>query len=119
VVAWNADAISVVEQNRGTAYTNNTKVYDNVIAGKNATALLGWTTDVSGGRMYTDAANNRGWSNDYYWIPGTYPAWEWSGVKSSLSGFNATPGEENGTQLAQTALETILSGKGVNLLPEH
>jgi parallel beta-helix repeat protein len=117
VVAWNADAISVVEQNRGTAYTRGVTVTNNVIAGKDATALLGWVTDVSGSQMYASTSNNRGSSNKYFWT--VSGRWEWAGVRSSLSSFNGTLGEENGAQLSKSALDTVLSGKGVNLWPEH
>ena len=115
VVAWNADGISVISQDRkdfaGTS--RDISVHDNVIltAGvdERDTWLLFWAQDWPG-PLFDPASNNRG-ANNRYWSDvdeGSHPRFGWDGQHASLAAFNATRGEESGSYLGVGERDAIL-----------
>jgi len=123
VVAWNADGISVLTQNRSDApgpIVGN-YVHDNTIvlaptAGDTSDKfLLGFLQDWSG-VLFDPASNNRGASNRY-WHAADEPSgrFGWDGTLSRLADFNATPGDEGGTYLSLGERDAALSAAGVPL----
>ncbi len=126
VVAWNADGIAVISQDRGSIYNNvsNNYVHDNSIlmtSAQQPDIALGWLQDWSGSLGYP-SSNNRG-ANNAYWYQnsgdGTW-AFQWVGSWYSLgqlSGFNATPGEENGRVLSVYERDQILSASAIPPAP--
>ncbi len=115
VVAWNADGISVISQQRSDAnpVTNN-YVHDNTIIATRGSDLLFWAQDWAG-QMFDAASNNRG-ASDVYWMDvaeNGEARYSWSSTTASLSAFNPTPGEENGRYLSLTEKDQLLSSVGV------
>lgn len=116
-VAWNADGIVVLSQNR----TDNPGVVNNYIHDNNIALaphasdpsdkfLLGWLQD-GNGTMFSSGSNNRG-ANNQYWHSQPEPTWarfSWSGHLSSLSRFEATPGEAGGRYLTGSELDRALT----------
>jgi parallel beta-helix repeat protein len=125
-VAWNADGIIVISQSRsGSPTVAGNHVHDNVVAiapepsdGSDKMAVA-WLQDWSG-VMYAAGSNNTGSGNDY-WASVPEPQWArfgWNGAISSLSSFNATPGEDNGLYLASSGLSSDLANAGVPASPK-
>jgi parallel beta-helix repeat protein len=122
-VAWNADGIAVISQNRGdTAWNSVTGnyVHDNTIvlsprAGDSSDKFaLGWLQDWAG-VMFSGTSNNRG-ANNAYWISSPEPEWSrfgWNGHVDTLAAFNATPGEEAGRYLSAAERDQRLSVAGI------
>lgn len=116
VVAWNADGIAVVSQNRGHAVGGN-NVHDNdiimspVSSDSSDKFMLGWIQDWSGA-LYS--SGNRGSSNRY-WNGQSEPTlrFGWSSNYSTLSSFNGTSGEEGGRYLTSSERAALLSANGV------
>jgi parallel beta-helix repeat protein len=117
IVAWGADGIGVISQNRADwpAYNNLTgvKVHHNTIlrhqSGVNVLAL-GWVQDWAG-VLYDPASANEGYDNAY-WYPTPEPGgdrYHWSTAHNKLSGFNATPGEERGRFLTTAEKDAIVA----------
>jgi nitrous oxidase accessory protein NosD len=127
VVAWNADGISVISQNRTTdssyqpgvstwGIVDNVDVHHNDIllapqsSDSSEAFLLAWLQDWDG-VMFEAASNNRGAENRYWHAqaePTTRFAWERGKVR--LADFNATPGESDGTYLSTSQRSTVISG---------
>lgn len=125
VVAWNADGIVVLSQNRSDApaVTGNF-VHDNTIALAPQTGdgsdkmTLAWLQDWAGS-VYAAGSNNRGAANAYR-VSVPEPQWarfSWSGVRNTLADFNATPGGEGGAYLTSSALGQVLSAAGLPAAP--
>ncbi len=142
VVAWNADGISVISQQRCPTVTPDCPdwwnksignyIHDNSII-KNAkntggywdNLALAWLQD-GNGVMSIPASNNRGANNKYWYDqPESFfstinsPQFAWSTDPAhttyfSLVDFNATPGEKGGRYLTNTEKDTILAQ---NLMP--
>ena len=120
-VAWNADGVIVISQSRsGSPTVAGNHVHDNVVAiapqpGDSSDKMaVAWLQDWSG-VMYAAGSNNTGSGNDY-WASVPEPQWarfNWNGAISSLSSFNATPGEDNGVYLSSSSLATDLSVAGM------
>ena len=118
VVAWNPDGISIVSQNRGHAVGGN-DVHDNDVVMSGVASdtsdkfMLGWIQDWSG-PLYS--SGNRG-SGNRYWNAKAEPStrFGWTSNHSTLSTFNATPGEESGRYLSTGERDALLSAKGVPL----
>jgi hypothetical protein len=123
-VAWNADAISVISQNRAgfTSVTGN-NVHDNTIirgarAGGDSSdrPLLGWFQDWSG-VLYSAGSNNHG-SGNVYWSSGAEPDYArfvWSGSQDTIAKFNATPGDEAARYLSTSERDAALAAAGIPL----
>jgi parallel beta-helix repeat protein len=125
-VAWNADGIDVISQNRGAAWNAVTgnSVHDNTIvlspkAGDSSDKIaLGWLQDWAG-VMFNASANNRG-ANNAYWIGAPEPEWGrfgWNGPIDTLAALNATPGEEAGRYLSTTERDQRLGAAGIPTAP--
>jgi hypothetical protein len=126
VVAWNADGISIISQDRSSAEWNRVTgnhVHHNDIFLQPRTSdtstkfMLAWLQDWDG-ILYQSASNNRG-NDNRYWHSEAEPSsrFEWLGVRSRLSDFNGTYGEHDGTYLTSAEKNTILGQAGVPTAP--
>ena len=124
-LAWNADGIAVISQNRaGSPAATNNRVRDNVVAmapqpgdGSDKMAVA-WLQDWSG--VLFSSTTNVGSGNDY-WASVAEPQWArfgWNGAISTLTSFNATPGEEGGAYLTPSALSADLANAGIPASPQ-
>ncbi len=123
VVAWNADGIDVISQDRGDPGWNSVTdvyVHDNTIvlapgAGDTSDQIaLGWLQDWAG-VMFNANSDNRGASNAY-WIGSPEPEtgrFGWNGPIDTLAAFNATPGEEGGHYLTVAERDQVLGAAGI------
>lgn len=145
IVAWNGDGIAVISQCRtylangscdlshpwnnvsgNTVRDNVIVIADDPLAPYNVFALA-WLRDITGsaGTPYTyiySAEAGNGGAGNRYWIPqpegSTKVGFSWGDtVTSSLSAFNATPGEEGGSYLSDTERDQILGGAGMPTSP--
>jgi nitrous oxidase accessory protein NosD len=126
VVAWNADGISVISQNRNDSppvVGNN--VHDNKIFSATTGAFneyaLAWLQDWNGS-LFDPSSNNRGANNAYWFEAVMSSPYAWRDDRFSsdqLVAFNATPGEENGRYLSAQEKGPVLSAAGVPVSPEH
>ncbi len=127
-VAWNADGISVVSQDRGDATDNDVHgvtVRDNTIVmahepGDGSDVMgLAWLQDWNGVLFASGSAN--GGSGNAYWWSTAAPrcAYDWNGCLSSLSDFNATPGEQGGVLLSSSTKAARLAAAGIPASPAH
>ena len=125
IVAWNADGISVLSQNRtdAPAVVGNS-VHDNTIAlapqpgdGSDKMAL-GWLQDWSGS-MFTTTARNVG-SDNGFWISGQEgdgPRFAWDRGIATIKAFSGTPGGGGSTYLADAELRSRLADAGMPSSP--
>jgi parallel beta-helix repeat protein len=119
VLAWNADAISIISQRRDDApSTNGTghSVRENrVVSLGGGPTALGWFQDWAGA-MYRADANNRG-SDNAYWLStpeGGDGRFEWDArALGQLAEFGATPGGANSRYLSVDEKEQLLRGAGI------
>jgi parallel beta-helix repeat protein len=126
VVAWNADGISVISQSRsdapgpivGNFVHANTIAEDPVLSDTSEKFMVAFLQDWTG-VLFDAGSSNRGGSNRY-WHADPEPSgrFGWSGTKSRLTDFNATPGEEGGTYLSVIQRDSALSAAGVPLAEE-
>ena len=123
-VAWNADGITVLSQDRTDwpafrpVYGNH--VHDNVIATRGAEPMgLAWLQDWAG-VLFDAASNNRGAANTYWRdvAEPTLSRFEWAGSRDTLAKFNATPGEEGGRYLTAAEKDALLQAAGIPTAPE-
>jgi hypothetical protein len=135
VVAWNADGISVISQDRSSTYAYeagsstwnsvvNVYVHSNdIIVTPQASDgtdkhLLAWLQDW-GGVMFDAGSNNRGAGNRYWHAlaePSTRFAWD--GGESRLANFQATPGDPTGRYMTTAERDAVLAAAGVPAAPE-
>lgn len=116
IVAWNADGISVISQNRGNRRWNTVTgnhVHDNIIIQAHGYALA-WLDDHNG-PTFQSGSDNKGWSNQY-WLWGGEDsqvrfAWK-SGIRT-LTAFNQTPGEQHGSYISTGTRNSILANASV------
>jgi len=117
VVAWGADGIGVISQDRTDwpDYKNVTgvKIHHNTIlrhqSAQNVLAL-GWVQDWAG-VLYDAASANEGYDNAY-WFPVAETSgdrYHSTGPYQTLSAFNATPGEERGRYLTIAEKDAVLA----------
>lgn len=122
-VAWNADGISVISQDRGHEPWNrvtDNHVYENVIAlvhdGSWNTYALAWLQDWDGG-LTRPESGNRGWGNTY-WLPsadGADPRFRWGDeFFHTLGDFQRTQGESNARYLGGSELHDVLSEASID-----
>jgi hypothetical protein len=130
-VAWNADGIVVLAQDReGTDYdlVHDVHVHDNTIFASNGPTeesnslalawMQGWTDT-----LFDPANNNWGANNVYSYTTeegGSLERFRW-GKKSisKLADFNATAGEENGRYLTQDEKESLVANRKIPAAPER
>lgn len=127
-VAWNADGISVISQDRGEERwktVKNIHVYDNVILTEDRpedeyhNLLLAWLQDWTG-EMFKPSTDNRG-ANNRYWHPSPESSasrFAWDGYKSRLVDFDATPGEQGGRYMSEEEKDREISDAGIPASPE-
>jgi parallel beta-helix repeat protein len=126
VLAWNADGVTVISQDRpdGIASTGH-YVHDNIIImselddGSDGTGL-GWLQDWNG-HLLDSASNNRAEQNAF-WYPrqeGSPARFIWGDGKISLSSFNATRGGENSRYVSACELDKALAAASIPLRPAH
>jgi nitrous oxidase accessory protein NosD len=123
VVAWNADGIVVLSQDRADvpAVTGNF-VHDNTIAlapqpSDGSAYALAWLQDWAGD-MFDRAADNRG-ARNRSWPSGKDAGsakYAWNGDIATLATFVATPGDVDGRALETTTLTAELIAAAV---PDH
>ena len=127
-VAWNADGISVISQDRGKAGPDDVHgvvVRDNTIAmapqpGDHSDVMaLAWLQDWNGVLFASGSAN--GGSGNAYWWSGAVPhcGYGWNGCYSSLTAFNATPGDQSGVALSSSTKAARLTAAGIPASPQH
>jgi parallel beta-helix repeat protein len=123
VVAWNADGITVVSQQRtDDAPHVEINIHDNTIAmnpGTDSAAYAsGWVMDWSG-ILFSASSNNRG-SNNRYWYPmveNSQNRYAWNGSKTRLTDYEATPAEAGATYLTTSQKDSVLSAVGIPMTP--
>ncbi len=122
VVAWNADGIVVVSQERDDAPgpTTNVRTSGNTVAaeaGFEAFALA-WLQDWAGGITATAAGN--GSSDDRFWISGPEGGdarFAWAESFTRLAPFAATPGGSGAAYLSDADLAARLEAAGIPVHP--
>ncbi len=113
-LAWNARGISVISQGRNLAPNDHNTVTDNVVVSASGDRASGWYDD-HGGSLFASVNANTGHS-DRYWIGTSEPSscrFEWSGCLSTLSAYNATPGEDGASYLSTADRDAILGAAGI------
>ncbi len=128
-LAWNADGISVISQDRGETEhdaVTNISVHDNTVLAQDYpntkdNFALSWLQDWAGGMLFDSPSNNRG-ENNRYWYPsveGSYARFKSNreGIKR-LSDFDATLGEEGGRYPSQSEKDAVVANKGIPNNPE-
>ena len=116
IVAWNNRGISVISQDRGPTPHNGIVVTNNTVIHSTNHHVAGWYDD-HGGSLFT--SGNSGSGGDY-WVTGSEPSnsrFEWAGSKTTLSTYNATPGEEGGRYLTNAEKDAVLTANGVPTAP--
>jgi Right handed beta helix region len=133
-LAWNADGISVISQDReagagGTEYdlVTGVSVHDNTILAKDYYPSsttnnfgLAWLQDWAGGVLYLPTSNNLG-ANNLYWYTtaeGSYIRFKHESSYKKLSEFNPTLGEEKGRYLTKTEKDAVVADKNIPANPE-
>jgi parallel beta-helix repeat protein len=112
VLAWNADGISVISQDRGATPTAGNRVEGNTILtgpSDGDTFALAWLDDWSSG-MFDESRGNGG-SLNAYWFPGDENGrsrYAWNDRYPDLGRFNATPGEEGGRYLSSAERDAVI-----------
>jgi len=124
-LAWNANGIVVLEQDRGPAYlVFNTSVHDNTIVSQDAQAdgliyALAWLSDHPT-KMFAPSQENTASSNRYGYSGAAESAsvrFAWSAGYGRLADFNVTPGGKGGAYLNVTEQKSVLSAVRVPLSP--
>ncbi len=120
VVAWNADGISVIEQNRELVNTvTNVWVRDNTVVAPDGAFALAWLSDYGPYPLFNAGSNNRGTRNRY-WFAGSEagtPRFAWAGPQLSLASFNATLGGSGGRYLSDAEKEQVLAANRIPAVP--
>ncbi len=122
VLAWNADGIAVISQDRGEARwrVRNVTVDRNTIAlspepgDLSEQVLLGWVDDWDSGMFQPDAANH-GLGNAF-WSSAAEPTssrYGWAAWLATIAAFQLTPGGQGSTYLDDDQLMAALSTAGV------
>ncbi len=135
-VAWNRSGIAVVRVDRRDGngedvYGNN--VHDNQVFSKDYPSslnydsaarnhALAWVDGMADKKLYDPAKNNRGYSNDYYFVTSEnplIPRFKWDDGVTLLPSFNLMRGEELGRYLSQSEKDAIVANRGIPANPEH
>jgi parallel beta helix pectate lyase-like protein len=113
-VAWNARGISVISQARELTPHEGNVSHDNVVVSQGGSFVSGWYDD-HGGTLFSAASGNSGYGNRY-WIGATEPTQDrftWSGAKTTLTAFDATPGEQGASYLTAADRDAALAAAGI------
>ncbi|HEY1293549.1 MAG TPA: LamG-like jellyroll fold domain-containing protein [Chloroflexota bacterium] len=129
VVAWSAEGISVIWQQRndyGSLQPVGIHVHNNVIARTISSSTdywadlaLGWLNDTSSTVLYNPASNNGGSSNLYWYDQpeGGPVRFSWQYAYQALADFQATGAETGSRYLSNSELAQALGAKGVPVSP--
>lgn len=133
-LAWNADGITIISQDRPADFgeavdrwktVTGNDVHDNAIIREHACCdywdnlALAWLQDWDG-VMFGPASNNRAAYNRY-WHPSAEdePRFAWADEDyARVEDFNATPGEENSRYLTDAEKDQTLAAAGLPRSPE-
>jgi parallel beta-helix repeat protein len=122
LLAWNADGIVVVTQDRDDSPGPTTDVHtsDNVVASEGGYEAFGvaWLQDWAGG--ITDAASGNGGAGDRFWYSGAEDGdarYAWGDELSGLTAFAATPGGQGDAYLTDEEVRSQLEAEGVPAQP--
>lgn len=123
-LAWNANGIAVIEQDRTdsgtTHYVFNTYIHDNVVVMQDKHKYASaWLSDYST-RMFDRAQDNHGALNKFGYsglAESGFIRFAWHLPINSLAGFNATPGGGNSRYLTQVEQNAALTSVAVPLSP--
>jgi parallel beta-helix repeat protein len=112
VLAWNADGISVISQDRGSSDADgvhDTMVVDNTILADPAGGyMLAWLQDWNGA-MYDEKSNNAGRDNRF-WPPATSPCrFDWNGCLDDIDSFATTAGGAGSVYITNSARDQVLT----------
>jgi parallel beta-helix repeat protein len=126
-VAWNADGISIISQNRSDAPGSivDDTVRDNTIVmapqpGDGSDVMgLAWLEDWNG-VLFASSSHNSGAGDDFWWA-GAAPrcAYDWNGCYDTLGAFNGTAGEQGGALLSSATRAARLAAAGIPSGPQH
>jgi parallel beta-helix repeat protein len=120
IVAWNADGIAVLSQDRREPrwdrVTGNS-VHDNTIVQSGNGYALAWLQDFKEAVVFEPGSGNRGRANAYGFSTGARQRYAWSGDHRTLAAFNATPGEEGGRVLSDAERGAALEAAGIPAAP--
>ncbi|HEX8940884.1 MAG TPA: right-handed parallel beta-helix repeat-containing protein [Candidatus Limnocylindrales bacterium] len=122
-LAWDADGIVIVSQDRPDAPSPSAgiRVHDNVIVGldpdrgRSEAYGLAWIQDWSAGVLFAPAAGNVAAANRF-WFPSeeAIARFAWDGRRfAHLADFAATPGGAGSSYLETSAAESLLGAAGV------
>lgn len=118
-LAWNAQGISIVSQDRRPLPHANILVEANdILMDRAGGTALGWFQDWGGG-LYDRGANNRGVDNRY-WFESEQQlgrGFAWADARLDLERFNATPGGQRGRLLLGIEKELVLLRSGIDRQP--
>lgn len=124
VLAWNADGIVVVSQDRSDAPNPITgdRTKGNFVAseGGNEAFGLGWLLDWRGG--LTDAAAGNGGASDRFWFAGPEGGdarFAWDRAFAGLDAFRATPGGTGASYVTDAEMASILEAAGIPGRPSN
>lgn len=124
--AYNAQQIVVSSQDRYTAGdpapatpewddVQQISIHDNDMIALSGQKLLQWVQDFGG--VLFSAGNNTGNLNRY-WHASTEPTpsdrFAWNGNISTLSSFNATPGEQSATYMSDATKNALIAANGIS-----
>jgi nitrous oxidase accessory protein NosD len=121
LLAWNADGISVISQDRnqagGDAVRNVSVTGNTVLADAASGFLLAWLQDWSG-PLYAADSGNAG-SGNRFWHETPEPSscrFDWASCIDAIGPFSTTPGGKGSTYLTDAAAHAALTRAGV---PAH
>ncbi len=115
-LAWNADGIVVVSQDRGRETPDlirDVLVADNTVIGQEGNGfLLAWLEDWEGG-VFDGGSENHGQGNAFWPDMDMACPFEWDGCRTPLEAFAATPGGVDSRYLAQEEAPAVLASADV------
>lgn len=111
VVAWNADGIAVVDQDRGPRYrATGNEVSGNLVAVAGEGLVIAWITDLQNSGLLDQGSNNRGGANRVWLDRATFAA----GIRTlGLAEYAGTQLGRGDALLSRAELERALEAAGV------
>jgi parallel beta-helix repeat protein len=127
VVAWNADGITVLSQDRGGEWNlvSGDRIEDNVVAieagdGGDPPIMLGWLQDGGQGAMF-DAQAGNGSAGNRLWADRPEPAdcrFRWRTCLATLEALQQAGVDRDSRNVTQDELAAALAAAGVPVTPE-
>jgi hypothetical protein len=129
ILAWNADGISIVSQERpgdcGACVVRNIHVHNNIVLAKDDPTFQGrslaWAEDWQG-KMFDLASDNWG-ANNRYWYPEPegrfFVRFESEHLFKKLPEFNESPGESDGRYLTEAQKNDVIGSAKLPRFPEQ